>query len=156
MITYDNPAGWFGTMKAFLDASEGVIRDDLRGFVSALVLPIGESQLNAWTDSVRILRTECRQLIERHPESQLWGIILEYELLRERGRRPDLVILTGCSLNVVEFKGRPYAEQADLDQVAAYARDLAEYHSGSHNLNRSRKNALTGDWFGCRFRLSLA
>jgi len=63
-----------------------------------------------------------------------WGLIFEYELPRERGRRPDVVLLTGPAAHVIEFKGRPYAEQSDVDQAGAYARDLREYHSASHGL----------------------
>jgi len=67
-------------------------------------------------------------------ESSKWGIVFEYQLPRERGRRPDVLILTGCSLQVIEFKGRHVAEQADVDQLTAYARDLHEYHGRSHDL----------------------
>lgn len=93
---------------------------------------------------MRLLKVECEALIARHPESRAWGFILEYVLPRERGRRPDLVILTGCSLNVIEFKGREFAEQADLDQVSAYGRDLAEYHGESHHLRVNRVLSLDG------------
>lgn len=140
----NTPAGWYGTIGDFLAQPDSGIRDDLRNRVSALILPVGEPQLQAWSDSVRLLKSECNELIKRHPESRAWGFILEYVLPRERGRRPDLVILTGCSLNVIEFKGRAYAEQADLDQVSAYGRDLAEYHSGSHHLRVNRILSLDG------------
>ncbi len=144
MIEYDTPAGWYGTIDAFMEKRESEVRKDLRAFVSALVLPVEDPQERAWADSVRLLKSECRDLVGRYPIASSWGLILEYELPRERGRRPDLVILTGCSLNVVEFKGRTYAEQVDLDQVSAYGRDLSEYHAGSRNLRLNTVVCLDG------------
>ena len=144
MQSSDVPAGWYGTIDSFLVQPELGIREDLRGFVSALILPASASQERAWADSVTLLKTECKQLVERHPEARSWGLIFEYELPRERGRRPDVVVLTGCSLNVIEFKGRHFAEQSDLDQVGAYGRDLAEYHAGSRDLKVNRILSLDG------------
>lgn len=134
----DTHAGWSGTIGSFLAEPESRIRDELRGFVSALVLPVGDAQVRAWNESIKLLKLECAELTRHRVEAQDWGLIFEYELPRERGRRPDIVILTGCSINVVEFKGRSYAEQVDLDQVAAYGRDLTEYHGGSHDLKVNR------------------
>ena len=94
---------------------------------------------------MKLLKLECEQLVKRHPEARSWGLIFEYELPRERGRRPDVVVLTGCSLNVIEFKGRHFAEQSDLDQVGAYGRDLAEYHAGSRDLKVNRPQSR---WHG--------
>ena len=140
----DAGAGWFGTIDEFLKTTTAGVREELRGFVSALVLPVGDEQARAWDDSVRLLKAQCLQLVESQPEARSWGLILEYELPRERGRRPDLIMLTGCSLNVIEFKGRPYAEQSDVDQVAAYGRDIEEYHGGSRNLRVNRILSLDG------------
>ena len=53
------------------------------------------------------------------------------ELPRERGRRPDVVILIGGTVLVLEFKDYRVPLQAHIDQVAAYARDLRNYHAGS-------------------------
>ena len=108
-----------------------------KGF-SALIhdlnLPLGDSQVRAWTDSIRVLKRECLDLVEKRPGVSNWGLVFEYELPRERGRRPDVVLLTGPEAYVIEFKGRQFAEQSDVDQVDAYARDLREYHAGSHAL----------------------
>ena len=59
--------------------------------------------------------------------------MFEYELPRERGRRPDLVVIAGGSIVVVEFKGYPDPSPAAVDQAADYARDLADYHEASHD-----------------------
>lgn len=48
------------------------------------------------------------------------------------GRRPDVVVLAGASVVSLEFKSRADIRQADVDQAAAYARDLSAYHLASH------------------------
>jgi hypothetical protein len=53
--------------------------------------------------------------------------ILEYELPLE-SRRPDVVLLVRGAIVVLELKGKESPSQADLDQAAAYARDLRCYH----------------------------
>jgi Uncharacterized conserved protein (DUF2075) len=56
-------------------------------------------------------------------------------LPRERGRRPDVLLLSGNNLLVLEFKGYAAVIQGDIDQVKHYARDLRNYHEQSHRLN---------------------
>jgi hypothetical protein len=53
--------------------------------------------------------------------------ILEYVMPME-SRRPDCILLVDGAVVVLEFKGKRTASQADIDQVAAYARDLRCYH----------------------------
>ena len=43
-------------------------------------------------------------------------------------RRPDVVLLVGDGVLVIELKGKELPSQADIDQAAAYARDLKCYH----------------------------
>ncbi len=62
------------------------------------------------------------------------NIIFEYLLPREGGRRPDVLLLSGEHLFVLEYKMKENPTQVDLDQVSAYARDLKNYHSVSHDL----------------------
>lgn len=91
------------------------------------------SQIQAWHNCFLALQTYLPALIDLRPESGQWSIIFEYELPRERGRRPDLIILAGETILILEFKDYSTPLQAHLDQVAAYARDLAYYHAASHN-----------------------
>ncbi|MCU0726671.1 MAG: DUF2075 domain-containing protein [Planctomycetes bacterium] len=86
-------------------------------------------QQRAWGDSVRILREEGAKVLRLRPSSADHGAVMEYELPREGGRRPDVIVLQNGVIAVLEFKthGRPH--RADVDQVRAYARDLAQYHS---------------------------
>jgi len=59
--------------------------------------------------------------------STILSAILEYELPME-SRRPDAILLVGGGLLVIELKGKLGPSQADIDQAAAYARDLQCYH----------------------------
>jgi hypothetical protein len=61
-----------------------------------------------------------------------YGAILEY-LLPYDGRRPDVVFLVDGAVVVLELKGKSYPSQADIDQAAAYGRDLRSYHRECHN-----------------------
>jgi hypothetical protein len=45
MPELSSPAGWYGTVDDFLQGPASAIRDELRKFVSALVLPVGDPQL---------------------------------------------------------------------------------------------------------------
>jgi hypothetical protein len=78
------------------------------------------------------LRKSFRDICVPNSDAQNWALVFEYELPLEGGRRPDVVVLTGDSIVVLEFKQNPVVTQAVVDQVEAYARDLAEYHSASH------------------------
>jgi len=84
-------------------------------------------QVKAWEDSFYILHTHLSELKNFHVY-----MIFEYVLPREGGRRPDLLILTSSEVLVIEFKEKARFQQADVDQVSAYARDIQHYHEGSH------------------------
>ena len=44
------------------------------------------------------------EVVASNPRAKNWAVVFEYELPRERGRRPDVVILTGSQVIVLEFK----------------------------------------------------
>jgi hypothetical protein len=131
----DNHA-WSGTVDAFLGCSNETLLSQFQGHHQKTTLEApNQSHIQAWTDSWKILRTTFQMLINTHPEAIHWFIVFEYELPRERGRRPDVIVLTGQSMAVLEFKGFGYIDNAHVDQVHAYVRDLAAYHSTSHAYN---------------------
>lgn len=43
-------------------------------------------------------------------------------------RRSDVILLVGAVVMIAELKGKTHPSQGDVDQVAAYARDLRCYH----------------------------
>lgn len=116
--------GWAGDVATFLATPE----EEVMRALSAFVRERGAPQLFAWDRSLLVLR---EQLNDCMPAVAPFGLILEYEIPRGGGRRPDLIVLQNGTVLVIEFKNRVLAEQADIDQVKAYVRDLEQYHSAS-------------------------
>ena len=136
--------GWFGTVRRFLRTPEKVWLDRL-GVHHTACMNMGPSRLQkeAWVNCYAILRGQLTTLVENHHPCSDWCLFFEYELPRERGRRPDLVVLAGAKILVLEFKDSDTALQSHIDQVAAYARDLGAYHAGSHNRTIMPMRVLT-------------
>lgn len=129
------PYGWAGTVQDFLHESPSAVEIALRKHLFGLLqLHAAGTQIEAWREEMEILRRGLRDVAIARPDALSWGIILEYELHLEGGRRPDVVLLTSNKVITLEFKNSDRIKVADVDQVAAYARDLAEYHSATHTL----------------------
>ena len=94
----------------------------------------GTGQFRAWKNMVPILQAEFGELLNSKPTSSQYSAVLEYELPREGGRRPDVVVLENGVVVVLEFKDKDQVFRADLDQAEGYARDLKNYHSMCHGL----------------------
>ncbi|KAA1419214.1 DUF2075 domain-containing protein [Nocardioides humilatus] len=138
------PWGWAGRVEEFLGCAAEVVLETLnRHLIALLGHPASASQREAWREEEAILREVLRSLANTRPAIMLWGLVLEYELHLEGGRRPDAVLHTGERLFVIEFKQAALATQAAIDQVNAYARDLGEYHKASHTLDVVPVLALT-------------
>jgi DUF2075 family protein len=126
-------SGWHGSIDIFMKLSISQWLNDLENHhLRCMNAPASESQINAWRECFQILQKQLIYLIEQAPITRSWSIVFEYELPRERGRRPDVIIL-GDRVYVLEFKGfkRPY--HAHIDQISAYARDLKNYHAATHD-----------------------
>lgn len=107
-------------------------------------MPPDGLQMAAWRGEYEILGIMLRDMVTSRPRALEWAIVFEYELPRERGRRPDVVILTGSQVIVLEFKEMSLLQRAHVDQVAAYARDLRHYHAASHDKIVDPVLVLTG------------
>jgi hypothetical protein len=126
--------GWAGDVSTLTRADTSDLIGQLADHHLRCTLePASHEQHVAWKSSIRILRDTFDDLTERAPETSGWYLIFEYELPRERGRRPDVVVLAGPTVIVLEFKETGYGLQAHIDQVKAYARDLGHYHSATHD-----------------------
>ncbi|MBD2020161.1 DUF2075 domain-containing protein [Leptolyngbya sp. FACHB-36] len=124
--------GWMGTIAQFLATNDSDWLDTLSTHYQQLYRQRSTgTQQQAWLDCATVLRSQFVQLTQYRSDSAEWTLIFEYELPREGGRRPDLVLLAAGQILVFEFKQKPTPSAADLDQVAAYARDLSEYHAAS-------------------------
>lgn len=128
--------GWAGSVRSFLDQPTNVIESSLEDHLLGLLSmnPSG-SQIEAWLEEIEILKRSFRDLAIARPKCLNWSVILEFELPLEGGRRPDVIILGPGKVFILEFKQDPILQRSSLDQVAAYARDLAEYHSKTHGLD---------------------
>jgi DUF2075 family protein len=127
--------GWSGSIESFMQTSEQSWLSSLqRHHQRCMLMPADPSQIVAWQNCFAELKTSLFTLVTKEPNTRGWHLIFEYELPRERGRRPDVVVLTPSEVIVLEFKDTREALRAHIDQVSAYARDLQHYHSESHNL----------------------
>lgn len=130
------PHAWSGSVADFLNTSSSDLLSSLRQHLKeSLLLELDKSQLEAWKQEIKILKSELKRLELILSSSSDWIIVLEYELPRERGRRPDVILIAGSNLFVLEFKSFRRPTAAALDQVSAYARDIKSYHLESHGRN---------------------
>jgi hypothetical protein len=125
--------GWAGSVADFLATPAAVWRASLEHHHQGLLNQRpSSSQLTAWDAEGEIMRASLRDVCIAAPDAVEWGIAFEFELPLENGRRPDVVVLAGDAIAVLEFKLGSLMSPAAVDQVRAYARDLAEYHEASH------------------------
>lgn len=116
--------GWESDFPSFREAPPARVRERLQEFVT----DASPEQIRAWQDSIPPLQREVSEVLLVDGLAKEYSAILEYELPME-SRRPDVILLIGAGVLVVELKGKLQPSQADIDQAAAYARDLRCYHS---------------------------
>jgi hypothetical protein len=125
--------GWHGTLEQFLTIDKDIWLTGLSNHhFLCMNMPPDKSQAKAWENCFEVLQLQLTKLISQRQDASQWSIIFEYELPRERGRRPDVIVLGNETILVLEFKDFSEALQAHIDQVAAYTRDLQNYHACSH------------------------
>ncbi len=115
--------GWSSSFPVFREASAAVVRGSLERFLRDSSV----QQIAAWTESIPPLQHEVAEVLERDRHASQYSAILEYELPMEF-RRPDVIFLASGAVLVLELKGKASPSRADIDQAAAYARDLRAYH----------------------------
>lgn len=101
-----------------------------REFSSEYGLQLEKLQELAWEDCFDNLQ-EFLRLIDN--KNKMFDIIFEYSLPYESGRRPDVLLISEEQVIILEFKMKDKFLPEDIDQVAAYARDISEYHYESRN-----------------------
>jgi len=120
-------SGWNSDMNTFYRSPSGDIQLSLENFVR----DFSREQAGAWREEIRLLQREAGELLQVRDKSAAYGTILEYRLPYD-DRRPDVVVLAEGAIVVLELKGKDRHTRADLDQTAAYARDLRAYHRECH------------------------
>ena len=116
-------AGWSSNLQQFREASAAYVSNSLQAFVRDASI----QQIRAWDDSIPPLQREAGELVDHTNRAGAYSAILEYQLPME-ARRPDVVLLLGGPVLVLELKGKSFPTRVDIDQAAAYARDLRGYH----------------------------
>ena len=130
--------GWSGSIREFLETPSSLVEGALQKHIFSLFAHgASQSQNDAWIEEIEVLRITFRSLAIARPDSLNWSLIFEFELPLEGGRRPDVIVLGPNQLLILEFKQNSILNRASIDQVAAYARDLAEYHSATHGIKVS-------------------
>lgn len=124
MTTSRNHA-WSGPLGTLVSTSKTALLDRLISFVPDAT----GAQIHAWDEQLDVLHREGARVLALAPPAAADATVLEYMLPREAGRRPDVLVLQNGRVVVAEFKETGQVRRADIDQVAAYARDLREYHS---------------------------
>ena len=115
--------GWASSFPEFQSTPAFVIRGSLQDFLR----DVSSEQVRAWDLSIPPLQREVSEVLLDDSFASDYTAILEYELPLEF-RRPDVVLLMGGAVLVLELKGRRHANRADIDQAAGYVRDLKAYH----------------------------
>lgn len=124
------PYGWIGTGREVAELRPDLAERALHEAHATYYRESpGDAQVAAWRDELAWLSASFKSV----PETCDWGVVLEYELPDEGGRRPDVVVLTSNRLIVLEFK-RGRMRPGHVDQVKSYAADLKDYHSGCRDL----------------------
>ncbi len=115
--------GWSSSFPIFGSTPATVIRGSLAEFLHE----VSRQQIFAWDESIPPLQREVREVLATYASAADYSAILEYELPME-GRRPDVILLIGGAVLVLELKSKDRPVLADVDQASAYARDLRAYH----------------------------
>ena len=119
--------GWDSDFRAFEQASPTRVVHRLQDFVGTH----SPSEYRSWTSTVPHLQREVGEVVRYDSAAGSYTAVLEYQLPLE-ARRIDAVFLLHDGVAVIELKGKAAATAADVDQVHAYARDLANYHRDCH------------------------
>ncbi|MGG2093486.1 DNA/RNA helicase domain-containing protein [Bacillus sp. S13(2024)] len=120
---------WKGTVENFINIS---LEDWLNSLIKNSSYSISEEQKVSWIDCFKVLQDQFSFLTNK--DILKCGLIFEYELPREGGKRPDVILLTGNHVIVFEFKRKKSYTPSDIDQVSEYCRNLRHYHQQSQSI----------------------
>jgi DUF2075 family protein len=122
-MSEDPRCGWNSKFPHFKSTPPRFIRESLNTYIK----DAGPEQVRAWDNSIPPLQSEVGEILQTDTAAPDYSTILEYTLPME-SRRTDVIFLAKGSVVVLELKGKTRPSQADIDQAAAYVRDLRCYH----------------------------
>ncbi|MHB8967642.1 MAG: DNA/RNA helicase domain-containing protein [Thermoleophilia bacterium] len=128
MSNESTQSGWSSDFPTFRDSEPYKIRKDLHSFVG----DASPAQIRAWDESIPLLQGEVNEVLNNTASARSYESIMEYELPME-SRRTDAIFLTSGGVVVIELKGKASPSRADIDQAAAYGRDMRCYHRECHS-----------------------
>ena len=118
---WSSHAGWASDLGDFVRASRDAVVAALEELRTGR---FGDPAESVGGDGRRSRAASGAVALRSVPGAGEHGTVLEYELPREGGRRPDVLMLGNGVIAVIEFKSSSRNLRADIDQVAAYARDI--------------------------------
>ncbi|MFB3167434.1 DNA/RNA helicase domain-containing protein [Neobacillus sp. 179-C4.2 HS] len=128
-----NRCGWSGSIAQFIHIEENEFIAQLTDFVGEAK----DEQVEAWRNCYHVL-----QKVFRFYKNENWQLFFEYELPREGGRRPDVLLLIPGELLVLEFKMRGNPRSSDWEQLSSYVRDFNHYHESVARYSLQVRGAL--------------
>lgn len=127
-MSEDPRCGWNSKFPQFRSTPPEYIRESLAAYVK----DAGPEQVRAWDAAIPPIQNEVGEILQTDTAAPNYFTILEYSLPME-SRRTDVIFLAKSSVVVLELKGKLRPSQADIDQAAAYVRDLRCYHRECEN-----------------------
>ena len=130
-------AGVGSSVADFLALTQGEWVAALRAFlpVSLGINPSG-MQESAWAEEFAIVREAFQRCVQINASAAEWSATFEYELPLEGGRRPDVVVLAGTTICVLEFKSASVAKYRGRrpgSRVCTRPRGLSRREPGSRS-----------------------
>ncbi|MBP1950058.1 DNA/RNA helicase domain-containing protein [Virgibacillus litoralis] len=132
-----NRCGWYGNTEEFTGLDFEYFISNMKDFIN----DPSEEQINAWVDCFHFLQNVFKQ-VQSEIDCLNWGLIFEYELPREGGRRPDVLLLIPGRIVVLEFKMKNMSTSSDVEQLTGYLRDLRGYHNTINKFNLQVSGSL--------------
>jgi hypothetical protein len=121
-------AGWAGKFPVFRATSPEHLLEALKGFVQEA----SSQQVVAWENSIPSLQQEVGRVLDSDTQSKEFSALLEY-LMPMESRRSDTILLLNNRILVLEYKGYPRLDWADIDQARYYLSTLRNYHRECHD-----------------------
>ena len=120
--------GWAGKFTVFRAACPEDLLAALKGFVRE---PSAQ-QVVAWENSIPSLQNEVGAVLDIEAQAKEFSALLEY-LMPMEARRSDAIFLLNNRVLVLEYKGYPRLDWADIDQARHYMSSLKNFHRDCHN-----------------------